>query len=264
MIWLDWVILTIIFINMLHGFYLGTFRTCISAVKYPIAFVLILMFGPQAGEFLLRPWNLTQNIALSLKDMVMLPDQFYQHTIQISRLGEELGRGDSLAAKLYASIQEILLHIEIPQTLRDLITSIFQPGRIAEYLTHSGADFQKYSIENLGELAFYTLGSFIAKLFAISLGAIVIIVVIILISHFVLAMFNQVGDSEVRIGLPSRFVGAAFKGGVCFFVLVLLLEFSTPLLCYFMIDPNHSVVFSAVANSAHHIRPWVERVLLTM
>ncbi|AZR72438.1 hypothetical protein BBF96_02935 [Anoxybacter fermentans] len=262
--WLDWVILLAIVLSIIRGFRRGLIRTLFGAFKYFISFVLILFYAPGLGEFLTRPWNLTQNIALSIKDMVNLPGHLYNDSLQILNLNQRLSQGDFPIEEFSSSLSYIISNLEIPQALPEILNSLFNKESIIEYLLKVGPDFSSYPIENMEELVFYTLASFIAKLIAISIGSLVIIIVVFFLTHFIISLFHKISAESAKLNLANRFMGALFNGGICFLVLVLILEVITPLLCYFMIDPNQSMTFSMILNTSFHIRPWLEHALLNM
>ncbi len=264
MSWLDWVIIILILLSLIRGFYTGFVRSLLGTLKYLVSFIVILFFGPQLGSFLTKPWNLTQTIALSIKDMVNMPGNLYEQAIHLTGLTQELNQGNFPVEEFSSSLKYIISNLELPQTLRDILTSLFQKENIIEYLLKAVPDFSAFPIKNMEELVFYTLGSFIAKLIAISIGALIIIISIFLISHFIIAIFEKIAKEDPVLNLTNRFIGAVFSGGISVLVLILVLELLTPLLCYFMIEPSQSMIFSIVLNTSFHIRPWLEHALLNM
>lgn len=264
MSWLDWILIVIISFSLFSGYRNGLIRTLLGTLKYFISFALIILYGPLLGEFLTRPWNLTRVIAMSISDMMKLPGDFYTNSIKIIELNQHLSEGNFPIEEFSHSLKYIISHVELPSILRDILNSLFNRDNIIEYLLKVSPDFSGYGIENMEELVFYTLASFIAKLIAISVGAIVIIIGVFLLTHFLISMFHKITEAHASMNLTNRFCGALFNGGICILVLILVLEVITPLLCYLMIDPTQSIMFSAILNTSFHIRPWLEHALLNM
>ncbi len=262
--WLDWVLLAIIALSVLSGIRYGLIRALLGTLKYLISFVLVIFCGPQLGEFLTGPWNLTQNIALSISDMMNLPGDFYTQSIQISELSQRINVGDFPTEEFSTSLQYIISNMELPQILRDIVNSLFNKDSIIQYLLQASPDFSHYPIDNMEGLVFYTLASFIAKLIAISIGAMVIIIAVFFITHFVISIFHKIAEDDPGLNLLNRCMGGLFNLGVCFLVLVLIMEVITPLLCYFMIDPTQSIILSIIMDSSFHIRPWLEYAIMNM
>ena len=262
--WLDWVIILLVAFSIIRGFYYGLFRTLIGTIRYLISFILILFYSPKLGEYLTRPWNLTQTIALSIRDMVNLPGDLYNNSIQISNLTQSLNQGDFPVEKFSSSLSYIISHLEIPETLQNILNSLFNKESIIKYLLKVVPDFSKFQIHNMEDLVFYTLGSFIAKLIAISIGAIVIIIGVFIIAQFLISIFNKLTERSESLKFVNRFMGAIFNASICFLVIVLLVQVITPLLCYFMIDPKQSIMFSIILDTSFDIRPWLEHALLNM
>lgn len=264
MSWLDWIIVTLLAVSLLRGFQYGLIRALLGTLKYLISFTLILFFGPLVGEFLTRPWNLTQNIALSLQDMVNLPGNLFTKSVQISEVSQKIGEGIFPIDDFSSSLNYIISHLELPQTLRDILNSLFAKESISQYLLQASPNFSHYPIDNMEELVFYTLASFIAKLIAISIGAVVITIVVFCMTRFLISIFERVASEHPSLNWSNRCMGALYNVGMGFLVLIIFLELITPLLCYMMIDPNQSLMFSVILDTSFHIRPWLERALLNM
>lgn len=264
MSWLDWIIVILLAASIFRGFQNGLVRSLFGTLKYLISFVLILFFGPQVGDFLTRPWNLTQSIALSIRDMINLPGNFYTEPIQISEVSQKISEGVFPIEEFSSSLSYIISHLELPQTLRDILNTLFAKYSISEYLLQAGPDFSNYPIGNMEELVFYTLASFIAKLIAISIGAAVILIVVFCMTRFMISIFERVSAESPGLKWSNRCMGALYSGGIIFLVLIIFVELMTPLLCYMMIDPNQSLMFSVILDTSFHIRPWLERALMNM
>lgn len=264
MSWLDWIIVILLATSILRGFHHGLIRALLGTLKYLISFVLILFFGPQMGDFLTKPWNLTQNIALSIQDMVNLPGNFYTEPIQISELSQKISEGVFPIEEFTSSLSYIISHLELPKTLQDILHSLFAKYSISEYLLQASPNFSNYPIGNMEELVFYTLASFIAKLIAISIGAAVILIIIFCMTRFMISFFEKVSAESSGLKWSNRCIGALYSGGIVFLVLIIFLELMTPLLCYMMIDPSKSLMFSVIMDTSFYIRPWIERALMNM
>lgn len=264
MSWLDWALIGILSLSIISGFRFGLVRALLGTLKYFISFVLILLYAPRLGEFLVSPWNLTQNIALSINDMVNLPGNLYTQSIDISKLSQLISLDEIPLDQFVSSLKYIISQLELPQILRDILTSLFNQESIREYLLQVSPEFSNFPIDNLEGLACYTLGSFIAKLIAISIGSLVIIIVSVFLTQFFISLFHKMTAAKKEVNLTYRLLGSLFNFGICFFVLVLVVEVITPLLCYLMIDPTQSLMLSVIMNTSFHIRPWLEHAVLHM
>lgn len=262
--WLDWALICILSLSIISGFRFGLIRALLGTLKYLISFVLILLYAPRLGEFLISPWNLTQNIALSINDMVNIPGSLYTTSVDIAQLSQLIRLEQIPLEQFSSSLKYMIAHLELPQVLRDILNSFFNQESIKEYLLQASADFSRFPINNLEDLAFYTLGSFIAKLIAISIGALVIIIFAIFFTQFIISIFYKMTAENNGVNMLNRVMGGLFNFGICFWVLIFMVEVITPLLCYLMIDPAQSFMLSVVMNTSFHIRPWLEHAILHM
>lgn len=263
MIWLDWVIIGIIVVNVIVGYFQGFGRALVGMIKYPVSVILILFCGPQVGMMLTKPWNLTQTIALSLKDMFTLPVSLNQ-PMEVTGLSAQLGHGSFPVKSFLTGMDSMVSGLEFPPFFRDLIGSMFGQEQLIGYITKSSPQLAEYPIHNVADLAFYTLASMIAKFIAVAVGAIVIFALVSCISYVLITLLNKVSRDAASFSMGNRVLGAVLKGGICVAAVMLIIEFTTPLLCYFTFDPNQSWVFSTVLNSSFHIRPWLEHAVLNM
>lgn len=263
MIWLDWVLIGLVILNIVHGYFQGFGRTLIGMIKYPVSIVLILLCSPQVGTLLTKPWNLTQTIALSLKDMFTLPVSLNQ-PLQVSGLSAQLGHGAFPTKSFLTGMNSMVSGLEFPPFFHDLVQPLFGQEQLMDYIAKSSPHLVQYPIHNVADLAFYTLASMIAKFIAIAVGAIVIFILVSCISYVLTSFFTKASHEVGSFNLTNRLLGAAVKGGLCVITVMLFIEFTTPLLCYFTFDPTSSWVFSTVLNSSFPIRPWLEHAVLNM
>jgi hypothetical protein len=195
--------------------------------------------------------------------MFTLPVSLNQ-PMQVSGLSAQLGHGAFPTKSFLTGMDSMVSGLEFPPFFRDLISSLFGQEQLVDYITKSSPQLAQYPIQNVADLAFYTLASMIAKFIAIAVGAIVIFVLVACISYVLITLFNKVSHDATTLNVTNRVLGAVLKGGICIVAVMLLIEFTTPLLCYFTFDPTQSWVFSTVLNSPFHIRPWLEHAVLNM
>lgn len=264
MSWLDWLIIAIIVGSLVRGYFLGLVKTLLGALQYVVSFILIYFTGPQVGAFLTRPLHLTQNIADSLRDMISVPASFFHGSYAVSQLSDQLSSGGFPYQKFFTDLSQVVTNLDIPPALRQMLFSMLQKDRTIGYLMKTAPDLSNYPVHNLGDLAIYSLSSIIANMIAIAVGTLVITVVMACITYFIIAFTNRMTKDSIQLTVINRVLGSVVNGVACFIFVLLVLEIVTPLLFVMSIDPHQSIVVSTVLNSTSYIRPWLERVLMSM
>ena len=264
MIWLDWVILIIIVVSIVRGYFLGLVKTLLGAIQYVVSFGLIYFTGPQVGAFLTRPLHLTDTIAESLRDIVTLPAGFFHGSYQVSLLSDQLSQGAFPYQKFITDLFQVVNNMDIPPALRHMLVSMLQKNQTVGFLMKTAPDLQQYPIHNLGDLAIYSLSSIIANFIAVAVGTLVITVVVACITYFIIALTNKMSKDLAPMGIVNRWSGAIVNGVACFIFLLLVLQIVTPMLCFFTIDPNNSLLVSTIMNKTSLIWPWLQSVLMKM